>query len=140
MPIDTDHDTWQRADPLPSTRAELRDFLESNAGQAFTVEEVADAVVETDLDHQYEKDELVAELGHETFYDRLEAGEFPEFETESELADSIDRRLNTYFVMTHLSALVEEGFVEVRTLPGSLSPDPFADESASVAFYAWADR
>jgi hypothetical protein len=137
MPIQTDREEWRDGEALASTRTEIREFLETNAGRAYTAEEVADAVVGTDWARQYEKDELVEELGHETFYDRLEAGEFPSFETDSELADSIDRRLTTYFVMTHLSALVDDGAVEVKTLPGTLSPDPLAEAADAVAFYAW---
>lgn len=103
MPVDSDTDQWKSASADPSTRTDILDFLNRNSDQAFTAEEVAREVLGSDFQLDVPEEELPLEemlgkaIGSTQYSAFLEA-----------------------FVRSHLSALVYEGEVEVRTIPAEV--------------------
>lgn len=137
MPISTDSDVWSESDTDSTVHERILNFLSENPDKAFHYRELCDEVQKTHWEKAHAKEREMQRVGEDEFYDRLEEGEYPEFEEEDHV-DSMIRAMKSSKTVVVADQLVEEGYLEKRTVPVEETGIPF-DEWDTVECYTYHD-
>lgn len=127
MPISTDSDVWTDSDTDSTIHERILDFLSENPEKAFHYRELCDAVQGTDWAKKHKEKREMQRVGEDEFYDRLEEGEYPEFEDNEGVAGSMMKVIDSDKTITVADHLVEEGYLEKRSVPVEETDIPYDD-------------
>lgn len=122
MPFSVDSDTWKNGDEIESIKTRIREFLEANPDQAYSLHEISDAVVSTNWGRL---EEILQESDEE---DSIRVGDLRD-----EIGD-LDRMRNTKNnILVHLSDPMTNGVVTARYIPAEETDYP--GDAAEIPHY-----
>lgn len=122
MPFSVDSDTWQNGDEIESMKTGIREFLEANPDQAYSLNEISDAVVGTNWGRL---EEILQESDEG---DSIRIGDLRD-----EIGNLDEMRNTKNNILVHLSDLMVNGVVTARYIPAEETDYP--DDDGEIPHY-----
>lgn len=124
MPIDTTSQVWDSQEVESSTRTNVLEFLTENSSKAYSARELSDELLGTRWEKVHEKQSLIDDIGEDEYYG------LPE---EDQIDETVLANMRpTDSIKSHLSALVYEGHLEVRSVPIEESAQPVTEDMEGI--------
>ncbi|GGM71410.1 hypothetical protein J2752_002243 [Halarchaeum rubridurum] len=127
MPLSVDSTAWERGTEPETLKAQVLTFLVEHAGEAYTVDELADELLDTTFSEQRARRERQASEPESLPNGRGAA---------TELGEVIASRLRRDYLKREVVELSRDGHIEARDVDAGAVDAEYADEG-TVGVYAY---